>query len=782
MAITAAPAPPDHIDLVLQQIDGLPTLSSIAVRVMSLSEAENADLREIARVVESDPALSSRMLALCRRADRAVANRITTIDRAIVMLGMEAVRSALLSVEVHAALEAAPGERALPPGAGLNRPELWRHCLAVACACELIAERHRGVMGMWRPQEAFLAGLLHDLGKLALDRVLPRAYARVVEIVDSRPADIAEVERKVLGIDHHIAGKRLAEHWRLPHALIDVMWLHNQPARMLPKAPHRPLIGLVTIADALVRRMHLGWSGAHGPIPDLDALFTEFGFEPRCIPQIERALQRQVAQRTADLGIGEPDEPGVLLDCIRRANQRLGQLSGHLAHRAAVAAASNRALSAIAEFHAQLDSRRTLPDAQSGVIRSAVDALGPAFYAVLVQTRSGAPWSVLRVDAQGRSSTHWVLESPPGQRDLSELCDPMSRGLDEGPVLTWLAAQLDQPSESTRIRMLPLIGGQGLSALMLHDRADVQTTIGEPGMAALARAWGAALAAASQHEGARRLGEQLSEANRELTAAQSDLIEARSMARLGELAKGAAHEMNNPLTVISGQGQLLARSSREQNVRVASQKIVEASEKLTELITSLHLFAEPPTLRFEALDLLALLQQAAKDARDRAVGPVGGRTVGNSASGADGVATLRPVRVSIDEPIPSIRVDRDLMTQAITELVLNSLQASPKEKVQVRAHIDPFDDRLLISVTDDGTGMSEHALRHAFDPFFSELPAGRRSGLGLTRARRFVELHGGELTIESEPAKGCCARVALPQWRAAASHQPAAERQEPEAA
>ena len=101
MSTASAAAPSGHIDLVLQQIDELPTLSSIAVRVMTLSEEEHADLREIARVVESDPALSAKMLALCRRADRGVANRITTIDRAVVMLGMEAVRSALLSVEVN---------------------------------------------------------------------------------------------------------------------------------------------------------------------------------------------------------------------------------------------------------------------------------------------------------------------------------------------------------------------------------------------------------------------------------------------------------------------------------------------------------------------------------------------------------------------------------------------------------------------------------------------------------------------------------------------------------
>src|SRR5690606_18275981 len=222
-----------------------------------------------------------------------------------------------------------------------------------------------------------------------------------------------------------------AEHWRLPHALQDVMWLHNQPARMLPDAPHRPLIGVVTVADAMARRLHLGWSGAHARHPDVDALFEEFGFEPRLIPSIEKALQREVAQRTRDLGLGTPDEPGVLLECIRRANGRLGQLSTLLAQRSAAAAAHTRALRAIAQFHAPADARRSLPETQADVIRWAIDALGVGFYAVLVQTRAGAPWSVLRADDRGRSATHWVLDEPPGGRDLSQLCDPDARSLDE---------------------------------------------------------------------------------------------------------------------------------------------------------------------------------------------------------------------------------------------------------------------------------------------------------------------------------------------------------------
>ncbi|MEC9373112.1 MAG: ATP-binding protein, partial [Planctomycetota bacterium] len=65
-----------------------------------------------------------------------------------------------------------------------------------------------------------------------------------------------------------------------------------------------------------------------------------------------------------------------------------------------------------------------------------------------------------------------------------------------------------------------------------------------------------------------------------------------------------------------------------------------------------------------------------------------------------------------------------------------------------------------------GCGMSEHALRHAFDPFFSEKPAGRQSGLGLARAHRLVELHDGEVELRSEVGKGTSARIILERWRA----------------
>ncbi len=757
MPVTRGHVEAGHVDLILQQIESLPTLSSVAVRVLALTEQGDTDLRELAQLIESDPSMTAKLLALCRKADRAAANKVTTVDRAVVMLGLEAVRAALLSVEIFDAFEndekAAPGER-------IDRSELWRHSIAVACTAELLAESRPALVGGFRPQEAFLAGLLHDLGKIALDRILPKAFARVASICERQQMNIAEVERRVLGIDHHVAGKRLAEHWGLPHALQDVVWLNGQPFDSLPDMPHRGLVGVVTIAAAIVKRLHLGWSGDFGASRDFGDLCREHGYDPEEARRVTVSVHERVAQRAKDLGLDEETDRSLLLRSLARANERLGRMAALLERRATSSTLYVRTLESVSAFHTARKEALSMSGTMAAVLRSAQAVLGEGFYAVLMQTRDGAPWSVQRLDSEGEPATHWLLKEPPEGRDVSELLTADGVGVEVAPLLQWLSEALTGDEvQAGELRILPLAGGDGgLSAVLIHTKHRLNQLVSEPGSRSLAQTWGAAIASAAQHDGARRMGERLAEVNRELTETQTKLVEAQSLARLGELAAGAAHEMNNPLTVISGNAQLLARRLRGSENSETSQLIVEASEKLTELITSLHLFAEPPRPQRHSIDVMEMLKDASKNAREREGGTHG-------------------VRVVQEGPIPPAFLDDSQIAQAVTELILNALEHGPRRNVEVRAHIDSLDGRLIIAVADDGNGMSEHALKHAFDPFFSELPAGRRSGLGLTRARRFVDLHGGELVLESKLGRGTVARIALPDWR-----EPAEGEQESRAA
>ncbi|QKK07213.1 MAG: HDOD domain-containing protein [Planctomycetota bacterium] len=191
----------DQVEVILQSVDSLPTLSPVANRVLSIGSSDRADFGELTRLIEADPALTSKIIGLCRRAALGLGDRITTVKRALVMLGFDAVRAAVLSVSVYELLsdearhrdgQLSESEGAPTSKRALDRVGFWMYSVGVASAAEMLAHEHRKLRV--KPDEAFVAGLLHGLGKPILDLLLPRAYGRVVELTEQRRTDAAAVE------------------------------------------------------------------------------------------------------------------------------------------------------------------------------------------------------------------------------------------------------------------------------------------------------------------------------------------------------------------------------------------------------------------------------------------------------------------------------------------------------------------------------------------------------------------------------------------------------------
>src|SRR4051794_8153719 len=282
-----------RVELILQQLEELPTLPAVAVRVMEVTGRDDSETTEVVKLIESDPSLTARILQLVHRADVGIAGQITSVERAVVLLGFEAVRSAVLAVSVFETFRSAEPRVAAPAvatatagatgvaragtgaaaGAGVpfDRIEFWKHCVAVACAAEMLADLVRALDGGRRggdgdinPSEAFVCGLLHDLGKIALAALLPKSFGRVIEAAEMLRGNIADVERTVIGLDHMVVGKRLAERGQLPPAARDCIWLPGQTPAALPAGVASPrMVNLITLADLIVREQHLGYSGNH---------------------------------------------------------------------------------------------------------------------------------------------------------------------------------------------------------------------------------------------------------------------------------------------------------------------------------------------------------------------------------------------------------------------------------------------------------------------------------------------------------------------------------------
>jgi len=159
--------------LLLRRIEDLPTLSTVAVRLLELTADDDADAARVIHLVSSDPALASRVLRVCRCSPRGRTSRVASVDRAVLLLGFDAVRSIVLSLHVVDALGASGGPAAVA-GGPFDAALLWRHSIATALLARDLAERARtrGGAGL-APGAAFVAGLLHDLGVLALRHVAP---------------------------------------------------------------------------------------------------------------------------------------------------------------------------------------------------------------------------------------------------------------------------------------------------------------------------------------------------------------------------------------------------------------------------------------------------------------------------------------------------------------------------------------------------------------------------------------------------------------------------------
>lgn len=764
---TAKPAPlalngsPDilakNVELILQQLDSLPTLGVTAVRILQLTSDDESQVRDIVSLISSDPSLAAKVIKVCRCSEGGRGFDVTTVDRAVQLLGFDALRSAVLSVEVFEVFDrmdpaSGPDERR-GDDITFNRALFWQHSIAVGYICESLAGTEGHCTNIAK-SDAFIAGLLHDLGMLALHVLLPRTFDRVCQFAELNGISLDHACRRIVGIDTHTVGRRLAEHWHLPHMLGDVLWLHGQPIDSLPNLPHRPVIALVTLADLVARSRGIA-PAAHGPRgDDVEHFAAQLGITPARLDHVTDTLHASVTVRSEGLGIAHDLDVDTLLSSISRANVALGRLNASMHTRALLSQRQTETLRAITQFHDTAAPGGSVITVMGKVVESAARIFGGEFFAILYQARLNEPWQLVQFAIDGRPLRGLLIDPPRGSTAVADLADNTQVSMQVMAMLPWLSDYLGDSRDLRDVQLLPLRCGWGVNAVLLHD-CHVDGREAREQLEALGRTWAAAIAAGAQHDGAKRLGEQLAEANRALLETQDELTRSKALASLGEIAAGAAHEMNNPLTVISGRSQLLASTLDDPNARSAAQQIVEQSHRISDMITVLRTFAEPTQPKLQSTNLIELLDAAVREVLSR----------------PEKQAWTGKVNVLPNAALPPVYVDGEQIRRAVCELMRNAIESESCTRVEVRVQIDPANDRLMISVTDDGSGLTPHAMAHAFDPFFSSKPAGRQPGLGLAQARRLVEAHGGQITLENVKPRGAMATIKLHHWREPAAQQ-----------
>lgn len=246
----------------VQRIVDLPTLPVVIPTVFRLAEDPRSSAPDLAKVIASDQSLASRILRLANSAFYGFPREITSINHAVVLLGFETVKSIALATTVFNTLQ--EGESA----GAFDRQQFWLHAAAVAAATRMLA-RGRKTMDL---EGAFVSGLLHDIGKVVLDRFFASRYRHAVRLVAEVDCLLLrEAEVAVFGVDHTEIGRWLAERWRLPQAIVAAIAFHHRPAEA--GEPHADLVASVHLADVVARNAAIGSGGDRLiPLPDPEAL------------------------------------------------------------------------------------------------------------------------------------------------------------------------------------------------------------------------------------------------------------------------------------------------------------------------------------------------------------------------------------------------------------------------------------------------------------------------------------------------------------------------------
>jgi len=261
------------IDQLVTFVDKMPAFRSSVQRLLQLAADINADNREIVHVIESDPLMTVKVLKVINSPFYGLASKISSVQRAVVHLGINSIKNMALSV---AAIGMLPAQNK----AGFNNREFLLHSLTCASLCKLLGERLK--VDPAQSSDFFVAGLLHDFGKIVFAEFVPATYKQVLQTAKEKEMALHQVECDLLGIDHSQTGMWLAEHWGLSECLIVAINHHHN------EYSHSTLSDCLFAANQISKQLKFGFAG--NPVVrqfppelkqrfgmDLEALVTELG-------------------------------------------------------------------------------------------------------------------------------------------------------------------------------------------------------------------------------------------------------------------------------------------------------------------------------------------------------------------------------------------------------------------------------------------------------------------------------------------------------------------------
>ena len=704
----------------LSSFKNIPTLPHILLQLIKTCNAESGSLQDISRIIEKDPALTSRILKLVNSAYYSKNHRIGSVDGAVGFLGTNAIKNIAICSSVHEVFQKVKSR------SGFNLKHFWWHSLRSAILAKLIAKKQN----FHDPDEAFLSGMLHDLGKIILWVNFPEEYSDLLEKRKGRP-DLILAGETQFGANHAEIGAWLLNKWNFQPVIADAVLCHHHSLNSILDAP--PLAQFIYVANVLSKDS--GQKIREG----LTASQKIFGFTQPVAEEFLRRADDELKTMAESLNIViEPFKSNDFEDSEEDREKEI-HLSQEMRDRSLL-------LSTVQNLLGATDEAAIWRETSQG-LQILFELTTILFFAYDLE--NDGLRGVTLPDAEKSAMIKDLIVPLKMEESLLIEClrtrmitDSFSRSADPGPGI--LDKQIIRLLDKEGIVCIPMVAyGEKAGVIVLGQDLMEFSNLKSQTKLLQMLADQAAVAIRVHHLG-----------RSQLKQIQSERLSASS-----SMANKIVHEVNNPLSIIKNYlkilGIKLARIDTAQDeIKIINEEIDRAAQILLRLTGS----SEDWIRKVEMVDLNEVLTDLQKITHE---------------------SLLNHYNVilhfDLDPKLPAIIADKNSIKQVLINLIKNSFEAMSKGgnmHIQTR-HISSrikglctdssleYPGYVEVVIRDDGPGIPEEIKTRLFEPY-AGTKAGNHSGLGLSIVHHIIETLNGTISCDSEPGKGTTFKIALP--------------------
>ncbi|MBI5893003.1 MAG: HDOD domain-containing protein [Deltaproteobacteria bacterium] len=241
------------LDDIVARIGDLPAIPKVAERVMRMVDDPHTTAHQLQKVLDTDVAIAARILKIANSAFYGYRGRIQSTSQAVMVLGFKTLKSIVLAASM----------KAIYKRFGLTEQKLWEHSVGVSIGSRIIAQETK----YHDPDEAFLVGLMHDVGKVVMNNCDPMKFSLVIQMVYNKNVAASVAEKEIFGFTHKEVGSLVVKKWKLSETIGNVIYYHDNPKAIGVDPYLLKLASVVYLADRMCLKLGIGY---RAPKPEVD--------------------------------------------------------------------------------------------------------------------------------------------------------------------------------------------------------------------------------------------------------------------------------------------------------------------------------------------------------------------------------------------------------------------------------------------------------------------------------------------------------------------------------